>query len=617
MSKIQRLCRTKQKQDIRPIYGFDIETYDDNKKFFCGSVVGDNLVKTFFSKSDLINFFKTKRFKNSVIAATNLQFDFNATFFNEPEAKHFKPLWRGSDILSMTTYSQNKDFCIRKTKGKKSERIDFIDTMNYARLSVDNLGKILSLPKLIKPDFLGNKPSNEVQVAELVDYNVRDAEISKKIIDFLYKTFHNLGATPKLTIASTAMSLYKNRFIKDSVYYTNREECLLEQFKAYYGGRCEAFTRGRIENFNYYDINSLYPSVMVNCFPDPNSVRVRRSASLEYIYEYEGISNIDIYCPEMEYPLLPYRNENKVYFPTGIFSGWYTHIELRKALELGYKVLKIRRTYWYKKSCSPFKDYVESLYELRNKFKSENNKMELVVKLLLNSLYGKFGQKFVNKDAWIHSSATKAELSKYDKIERYGDYFRTVINKTKPSAFCIPIWACYVTSMARLKLYEYITRCDPVYCDTDSIITKKELITSNKLGGMKLEMKIKHGLIVKPKFYSISSSKESFVKIKGLGRRLKREEFLSLMNNPSVTYKKFMKFKESVKRGFIPNQIVNITKNFNLEDDKRTWKEPFNFNDIQVSKPSILDQKDFISMWDNYKRESIHRILDNRKCIIK
>ena len=112
---------------------------------------------------------------------------------------------------------------------------------------------------------------------------------------FLINSFEHLGATFKNTLASTSMSLFKNKYLKE-VYFQPKEEILLEQFESCFGGRSEAFKRGTFENYNYYDFNSLYPSDMFeNEFPDPNSLRITYKNTNEYINNYHGISKVDIY----------------------------------------------------------------------------------------------------------------------------------------------------------------------------------------------------------------------------------------------------------------------------------------------------------------------------------
>lgn len=579
-----------QRNNTKGLYGFDIETYDNNKKFYCGSVVSDKIKMIFFDKNELIEFFKNPMFKNSYVAATNLGFDFMGVFHKTEEMTNFMLQFRGSDLIYAKTHINNKKFIRNNTK-KKLKNLTFIDTLNYAKLSVKQMGKILNLPKLEKPVCLGRLPKSKEEKQELVTYNLRDSEISYKFINFLFNSFSTLGASPKLTIASTSMSLYKNKYLNNT-YFRHNTDKLIEEFKGYYGGRVEAFKRGEIRNVYYYDFNSLYPSVMLNEFPDPNTLRIcYKDKNTSYIESYDGISDVDIYCPEMKYPLLPYRLNNKLLFPVGNFRGWYSHLELRKAMELGYVIKKIYKTYYFKENCRPFYNFVNDLYDKRIIYKKHDNPMENVIKIILNSLYGKFGQKFMNRDNWIPIPDTIEELHKIPYTEMIGDYIRIKMEFTEPRSFCIPIWALYVTSYARLKLYDLILRSRPIYCDTDSVITEKEYQDSNKLGKLKLEFPIKYGVVVRPKFYGfVDKNNNERIKIKGLGTQLKYDEFTDFIQNPKTTYKKFMKFKESLRRGFTPNEIQDITKEMSLEDDKRAWESTFNFRELQDSKPlEIID----------------------------
>jgi len=146
---------TEQRNLNKKLYGFDIETYNNNKSFLCASIYYDDKNKwTFFDKRKLIDFLKTKRFRNSYIIATNLSFDFFGLFHNEPEIMMFKTLFRGSDLIFAETWIENNNFT-NKPKLTKREMVTFIDTLNYARMSVEKIGNILNIPKFTKPNFLG------------------------------------------------------------------------------------------------------------------------------------------------------------------------------------------------------------------------------------------------------------------------------------------------------------------------------------------------------------------------------------------------------------------------------------------------------------------------------
>jgi len=210
----------------------------------------------FLKNKILINFFKTKRFYNSYVCATNLGFDYFGTFFGSDDAKHFNLLFRGSSLLSASAFIKNKNEFSKKQVGGGGKSITFIDTMNYCMMSVDKLGSILGIKKMKESvkDFIGEVPRTNEEWETMWKYNERDSEISYKAIEFFYDSFYRLGATPKKTIASTSMSLFRNKYLSES-YYRHPQDILLNIFDGYYGGNTHAYKRGLIENYNYYDFN--------------------------------------------------------------------------------------------------------------------------------------------------------------------------------------------------------------------------------------------------------------------------------------------------------------------------------------------------------------------------
>lgn len=609
MSGFKVFQATKQRFFKKRMFGFDIETCDDNKTFLMASIVGYDRYgrlyeRVFHSPDSLISELKSNSsFRNSVIFATNLSFDFFGTFFNTVDSKHFKTVFRGSDLLFSRTFFTKDGFTSSPTFGGKSKRsrssLTFIDSLNYAKMSVKQMGDVIGFPKLDPPSFIGGRPSTPEEWVEMERYNIRDSWVTYKFMRFLIDSFERLGATFKLTIASTSMSLFKNRFLGDYKVFQPKRDYLNDIFKAYYGGRTECFKRGRFENVNYYDFNSLYPSVMYdNVFPDPNSLRVTRIGSVDYIHSFEGVSEVVIDIPYSKTPVLPVRmSDGKVVFPYGTLKGFYSHVELRKAVEDGGVIRKVFKTYFFTRTVRPFKDYVSTLYNLRLDYKKSGNPMQLVTKLFMNSLYGKFGEKFDQKVNTVHEgSISKDDLENCTDVDRVGDYF-VLKQDTDPKSHCIPIWAVYVAAYGRLKLYDALKSHDTIYCDTDSLLTRDSISTSRELGALKLEMSVSEGVTVRPKFYAIRGFEDGCfvenVKIKGLAKRLSFSEFVDISNNPRVDYTKFSKFKESLRRDLIPNQLLAVHKEFSLEDSKRDWKgEVFDIDGFQDSDPLYVDMSD-------------------------
>lgn len=585
---------TKQRSNNNPIIGFDIETYGPKNKFLCGSFWALGFNEFFTDKKNMIEYLCQKKFRNSYVVSTNLLFDFFGLFDKSEEIKAFNLCMRGSELITARCFIDNSGKLHLRRPDLHAGRINFIDTLSFARLSVEKLGKIIKLDKLPKPKCFGRKPENDMEWDELRAYNLRDSEISCRFMEFLRHGFDALGASFKPTIASTSMSLFKNKYLF-GVQALAPENILLDMFKGYYGGRTEVFSRGFIEYYNYYDFNSLYPASMINDFPDTNTLWSAKKDTCSFIDNFEGMSLVSITAPFMKYPLLPVRVDKKLYFPYGKFNGWYTHVELRKAVEEGYKINKVFKSYYYRDTFRPFDGFINELYALRKKYKANNDIMEVVVKLCMNSLYGKFGQKFEEKTVIQPFNMMIDEIEALEDFERIKDFIRFK-EKGKPANFCFPIWAAYVTSYARIKLFDSFKVLSPAYCDTDSVITKKSIDTSNEIGEFKKEYFIKKGILVKPKFYIISGDGFEISKVKGVPVRFVWNDFVNLLSGKPVNYSKFVRVKEALRRDLEINEVIDICKKVSVDDDKRVWPGKFDgsFQDslpVNISSISAYNRR--------------------------
>jgi hypothetical protein len=229
-------------------------------------------------------------------------------------------------------------------------------------------------------------------------------------------------------------------------------------------------------------------------YPNPNTLHGPLSVVDEkYIHENEGVSEITIDVPNCYIPPLPYRHAGKLFFPVGTLKGYWTHVEIRKALQLGCKLLEIHSTVYSEDTCTPFVDWVSDLYALRLKLKQSGDPRELIIKTILNALYGKFGQRceaglqeIKSFDWWTeHGKPQGVEFRIIDELvsvlvgkvtDQQPDYINT-------------LWASYITSYARLTLLDYMLNAGEnlIYCDTDSLFTTGILETTTALGGMKQE----------------------------------------------------------------------------------------------------------------------------------
>lgn len=409
-------------------------------------------------------------------------------------------------------------------KGKIS-RFEILDTLNLWRISLDGLAKTLQLDeKLLMPESSDREA--------LWDYCYRDCAILQQALA-IWRSFlveNNLGRFSK-TLASQAMTTYRYRFMPDiKIARSLNPHMVKREREGYLGGRTECFYIGKLERrIHCVDINSMYASVLrANHFPRLPFKYLRKPFSHSLLTRYEdrlGWIYADI---EIKTPCMPIRHNDRLVFPVGRVSGVFYAPEWRAFKEL-ITVHKIREAGFY--SFSPlFREYIDTLYALRLKYRDQGNlAFAYACKTLMNSLYGKFGQRTEN---WKDDGETlETEGSVFFENSDYGavPYPVRVINgrrmvslPRKEHKMSIPVIAGYTTSLARVLLWRYMHLAgerNVFYCDTDSLfVNDKGLlnlrphIDDSRLGKLKLEWTTKDLEIHGAKNYRIGDKR----KIKGI-----------------------------------------------------------------------------------------------------
>ncbi|CAB4280624.1 unnamed protein product [Prunus armeniaca] len=159
-------------------------------------------------------------------------------------------------------------------------------------------------------------------------------------------------------------------------------------------------------------------------------------------------------------------------------------------------------------------------YVVRGKGYQVMMAMSYVYKILMNSLYGRFG---------INPKSTTTE--------QYREGLR-LWNPPKNSAVQL---AAAITASARIYMYPYISREDCYYTDTDSVVLgqplPKEVISSSVLGKFKLEDRVMKGYFLAPKSYCyIAIGGSNILKYKGPAKnQVNQEWFESQYADPSRT----------------------------------------------------------------------------------
>jgi hypothetical protein len=259
---------------------------------------------------------------------------------------------------------------------------------------------------------------------QCLDYLERDVRslmsVHQKFSDIVFKTFQ-VNITRFVTLSSMAYKIWQTQ-LEHNVELAKNERLYTEIRKSYYGGRCHPVKRffqssqyeqiktgeTRYNDVNDYifvaDVKSLYPASMVDhdypvgfCHPASadelktiNAGIANGDQSLPMgIYQVRYIPNKNLVIP-----ILPRRETNgSIAWDLKTSSGFYNSIDLESALRFGYKIKVLGGHIWNDKA-PLFNEYVNKLYELKLDAElKKNSVLKTFAKLMMNSLYGKMGQK--------------------------------------------------------------------------------------------------------------------------------------------------------------------------------------------------------------------------------
>ena len=360
--------------------------------------------------------------------------------------------------------------------------------------SIEDIGEMVGVKKLNEThnyEEIKNYNSLEELPQEEIDYINNDVTIMCRLIKYLEEVGIN-----GVTMSSSAYKnwrkdkyfLCKNQFIKDE-----NDEINEIVRKSYRGGITKVnkkYEGVELEDVISFDVNSLYPSVMYDnpmpigmgkiynsikeCIEDNRFlyivvVVITKCKVKKGFHSFIGDTSGFTYSRKYNYSD---ELTNKILYL------WDKEYELfKKIYEGNYLVSKV---VGYKKANYVFKDYIDRWYAVKEN--ATNPTERQLAKLMLNSLYGKFGMNDnrvskipvgYNEDGIIYRMEDKTTVY-YDKKV-----------------------ASFITSRARVKYATMMNLCGDlfIYGDTDSlyILGKeipsifKDLVDDKKMGYWKYE----------------------------------------------------------------------------------------------------------------------------------
>lgn len=392
-------------------------------------------------------------------------------------------------------------------------------------------------------------------MVEITAYLKDDCVNLHNLITDFYEHF---GRQSK-TLASAAMGQWRKiagRTTKTRAHFFNTFR------KFYHGGRTQALRLGIIKDrFNIFDINSAYPFAMTHEHPYGDDFLCRKDTN-NYGQE-NGFDNCGFYTIDATASgCLCIYQDNKLEFPTARETFSATGWEINAGIET--KTLTVHNVldaYTFSQRIN-FTPYVDKFYAQKQAAK-KNSPAYTFAKLMLNSLYGKFGANPANY--WKYKTAN---VGLFRRLEPDGwqlsGYFGPHILIAKPltedeGRYYNIATAASITGFVRAYLWRNMVRAGTVYyCDTDSIVTPGDIDTSANLGRWSLDGRGVYGAIAGRKLYALKLD-DSKWKISSKGVRLTAAQIISIAKGGKVTYQQdaptFSLFKEP---GFLSRQVSMI-----------------------------------------------------------
>ena len=486
----------------REVYAFDIEGSANG--FICGCIVGSYRDSFYTSRFDMWGDLINIGLQGAWLFAHNLEYDL--------------PVLAGPDLWNLEmTFTETTMLWANYRRGTR--KAQFYDSRNlYQKMSVATMGEMIGRGKMsIGLDLLKQLSSGKrwldfdlFEQEKIRRYCARDAEIVFRAVEDLQDLLLSLGGQLRPTISGCAMDLYRRKFHKYP-WLSLLENTNKLAREAFYGGRVEGFRVGVVPGVNMYDVTSLYPSVMAETrFPLPNKTKYITSPHLiRNLDEWEGIAHATVDIPDEFIPTLPTRINKRLFFPIGKVKSTWTLEELRGFARRGGTIDRIHWILGSDTTFRPFEKYVEELYNERALHLIDSDPRANLVKMLLKSLYGRWGlntEKGLYKLIKLDEDAEMEDYPGYTTKEMDGFLVaHGPIENMRYPPYVNLLFASQIASAARNRLHDELIQHgeDAIYCDTDSIITTRTIETGNGLGDWRVQMTEGTADLIAPKEYTL------------------------------------------------------------------------------------------------------------------
>jgi len=462
----------------------------------------------------------------------------------------------------------------------RGHKVRFRDTIRHLPISVETLGELIGLPKQHKRLFDKNRRPTE---GELRQRCVRDAAITRGGAVKLHELYAEVGGVPKLTLASSAYHLWAKRFWRREVRRPLQEHWQAA-FEAYYGGRTEPFSVGTFANVRACDAVSMFPWAMT-CAPLPLPWGGFRRQGADASMDPNGFYRVTVRS-DLPIPILPYRSEEGLVFPNGRWSGWYVGTELLAFAAAGGRV-RVLEGFQFTELVRPFDRYIRAMF--RRKARSQGAR-RLFYKLMLNALYGKFGQR--------GERVAALPLERFRALDNPPPSFRVwgglalFTERHPPPPWGNNVWPAIVTARARIRLWNELERLlkrgdRALYCDTDGILFQGRTrypAKSETPGDFESRGRFPAALIRAKKEYGLQLPSRHW---QFYAKGVPYDEREGYLRDGVATFRRPLKMREAARTGERPNVWAVKRKIRHVNFDHRGRRPDGSLAPVQVDETHL------------------------------
>lgn len=386
--------RKQQNNKSIQVIGIDTEANTQGRCFLVSTSLGDS-----YSIKEFPSCLFSRRYRDKNFVAYNLKYDESAFIQVLPERNRLELWKRDKTNFQGFHWSIISTKLLRIRKGKHS--IHIWDAFNFYNTSLNRASKlVLGKEKkevninLFTPEYIKRHK------CKIENYCVHDAKLTKELMTELIKRFESYGIYPTRLYSTAYIS--QQYFLKHCDYYDLSyflyyyPEAVEYAMQAYSGGKFEVTEKGS-DYYYLYDIKSAYP-YEISQLKSLQKVKVVKSKHYRKDADYSYFK-VKVKIPFEVFNTHPHKVKNVNIFYMGDQTIYVTKKELEYFLRynVDFTILKAYHLFCGNKK-RIFEKEVKRLYALKQQFRASGDYInERIVKILLNSLYGKFWQMIAKK----------------------------------------------------------------------------------------------------------------------------------------------------------------------------------------------------------------------------